>query len=263
MTAVPPAAHPFVCLHREGRRASLEIARPPLNVLDAVTLGQLEAALDGLAGADAPHLLFVRGAGDRAFSAGVAVEDHTPERVEPAVRTFHRVLLALERLPAVTVAVVRGYCLGGGMELAAACDLVVAAADARFGQPEIRLGCFPPFAAAAYPALLGPKVAAEILLTGRPLGAEEAHRLGFVNRLAPPAELAAAADALADELLAHSGAVLALTKRALRTGDDATTFERALTACERLYFEELVATDDMNEGIAAFLEKRPPNWRHR
>jgi cyclohexa-1,5-dienecarbonyl-CoA hydratase len=249
-------------LTRDARAATLEIDRPPLNILDAALLAELETLLGGLTGDAAPQILVVRGAG-RAFSAGVAVEDHVRERVEASVRSFHRVLLALRRLPSITVAVVHGHCLGGGMELAAACDLVVAASDARFGQPEIRLGCFPPWAAAHYPRLLGGKVAAELLLTGRPVSAEEAHRLGFVNRLAPPDELDRAAAELVAEVLAQSAAVTALTKQALAAGEDEAAFERALAECERLYFEELVETADMAEGVAAFLDKRKAVWRNR
>jgi cyclohexa-1,5-dienecarbonyl-CoA hydratase len=249
-------------LSRDGRAATLLFDRPPLNVLGAALLAEMERALDALA-ADPPQLVVVRGGGERAFSAGVAVEDHTRERVEPTVRSFHRVLLALRRLPSVVVAVVRGHCLGGGMELAAACDLVVAAEDARFGQPEIRLGCFPPFAAALYPPLLGARRAAEMLLTGRPISAEEAERIGFVNRLAPPAELDRVAAELAAEVLAQSAAVTPLVKRALAAGADEPAFERALAESERLYFEELVRSEDMDEGIVAFLERREAGWRHR
>lgn len=255
------AASGRVEVSRDGRAATLVFARPPLNVLDAALLAEMEQALGALA-ADPPQLLVVRG-GERAFSAGVAVEDHTRERVEPTVRSFHRVLLALRRLPSVVVAVVRGHCLGGGMELAAACDLVVAADDARFGQPEIRLGCFPPFAAALYPPLLGARRAAEMLLTGRPVSAEEAERIGFVNRVAPPAELDRVAAELVAEVLAQSAAVTPLVKRALAAGADEPAFERALAECERLYFEDLVRTEDMDEGIVAFLERREATWRHR
>lgn len=247
---------------RDGRAATLVFDRPPLNVLDAALLGELEAALAALA-ADPPQLLVVRGGGERAFSAGVAVEDHTRERVEPTVRSFHRALLALRRLPSIALAVVRGHCLGGGMELAAACDLVVADETARFGQPEIGLGCFPPFAAALYPRLVGGKLAAEVLLTGRPLSAKEAWQMGFVNQVAPAGEAARVAGEMAADVLARSAAVTALTKRALAAGEDEEAFARALGECERLYFEELARTADMEEGVAAFLERRAPEWRHR
>lgn len=251
-----------VDLARDGRAATLVFDRPPLNVLDAALLAELEAALAALA-ADPPQLLVLRGGGERAFSAGVAVEDHVRERVEPTVRSFHRVLLALRRLPSIVVAVVRGHCLGGGMELAAACDLVIAAEDARFGQPEIRLGCFPPFAAALYPRLLGGKAAADLLLTGRTVSAEEARRLGLVSRVAPAGEVERMAAEVAGEVLAQSAAVTPLVKRALRAGEDEDGFARALAECERLYFEDLVRTEDMEEGVAAFLERREARWRHR
>lgn len=260
MSIAAPAGR--VEITRDGRAATLIFERPPLNILDARLLGEMEAALEGLAG-DPPQLLVVRGGGERAFSAGVAVEDHTRERVEASVRSFHRVLLALRRLPSITLAVVRGHCLGGGMELAAACDLVVAAEDARFGQPEIKLGCYPPFAAALYPRLIGGKRAAEALLTGRPVSAEEAWRWGLVNRIAPAGEVERVAAELAGEVLTQSGAVTALTKRALAAGEDAEGLERALVECERLYFEELVRTEDMVEGVEAFMEKREARWRHR
>jgi cyclohexa-1,5-dienecarbonyl-CoA hydratase len=259
MTTAAPAGR--VEITRDGRAATLVFERPPLNVVDARLLGEMEAALGGLAG-DPPQLLVVRGGGERAFSAGVAVEDHTRDRVEASVRSFHRVLLALRRLPSITLAVVRGHCLGGGMELAAACDLVVADETGRFGQPEIKLGCFPPFAAAAYPRLFGAKVAAEVLLTGRAISAKEAWQLGFVNRLAPAEELEGLAGDLAAEVLAQSAAATALTKRAL-AAEDEEAFERALAECERLYFEELVRTEDMAEGVSAFLDKRQPRWSHR
>jgi cyclohexa-1,5-dienecarbonyl-CoA hydratase len=247
---------------RDDRAATLVFDRPPLNVLDAALLVEMEAALAALA-ADPPQLLVVRGGGERAFSAGVAVEDHVRERVEPTVRSFHRVLLALRRLSSITLAVVRGHCVGGGMELAAACDLVVSDETARFGQPEIKLGCFPPFAAALYPRLMGPKMAAEVLLTGRPVTAKEAWQLGFVNQLAPAGEVERVAAEMAADVLSQSAAVTALTKRALAAGEDEPAFERALADCERLYFEDLVETDDMVEGIEAYLDKRPPQWRHR
>lgn len=260
MSVAAPAGR--VEVTRDGRAATLVFDRPPLNVLDRPLLAEMEEALGRLA-ADPPQLLVVRGGGERAFSAGVAVEDHTRERVEPTVRSFHRVLLALRRLPSITLAAVRGHCLGGGMELAAACDLVVAEETARFGQPEIRLGCFPPFAAALYPRLMGPKMAAEVLLTGRGVTAKEAWQLGFVNQLAPASEVERLAGEVAADVLAQSAAVTGLTKRALAAGDDAAAFERALAECERLYFEELVRTEDMVEGVEAFLEKREPSWRHR
>ncbi|HBL27500.1 MAG TPA: enoyl-CoA hydratase/isomerase family protein, partial [Acidobacteria bacterium] len=130
-----------VRVERSGRVARLTIDRPPLNVLDIPTLEQLAGAVASLDRADDDlQVVVLRGAGDRAFSAGVSVQDHTPDKVGPMLETFHRAIRRLRDLPAVTVAAVQGHCLGGGMELAMACDLVVAADNARFGQPEIKLG---------------------------------------------------------------------------------------------------------------------------
>lgn len=247
----------------------LTIDRPPLNVLDLATLGELRRRLESVERGEveatdgpAPRVLIVAAAGERAFSAGVAVQDHTREQIAPMLETFHAALAVLRRLPAVSIAAVRGLCLGGGLELAAACDLVVAADGATFGQPEIELACFPPYAAALYPRWLGPQRAADLLLTGRRLSAAEAEAWGLVARRAADADLDAAVDELAAALLAKSGAALALTRRALAAGA-AAPFAEALTATERLYLDDLAATADMDEGVAAFLAKRPPRWRHR
>jgi len=247
------------------RTATLWLDRPPLNVLDLATLAALDDAVAGLAAGGEtgpPQVLLLRGTGERAFCAGVAVEDHVGDRIGPMLRRFHGALRRLRDLPSVTVAVVHGHCLGGGMELAAACDLVIAAEGARFGQPEIKLGCYPPWAAAAYPALLGAPRTFDLLLTGRPWTAAEAAAAGFVARLAADGDLADAAAALVAEITAHSAAVTALTKRAVRAGQG-DAFEAALAECERLYLDELAASQDMHEGIAAFLAKRPPRWSHR
>ena len=148
------------------------------------------------------------------------------------------------------------------MELALACDLVLATDDARFGQPEIELGCFPPVAAALYPGRLGRQRVLELLLTGRILTAEEAERLGLVTWRVPAAGLAAERERIASLLTGKSAVVTRLTKRAVRTGEE-LPFAPALETIERIYLDELPRTEDMDEGIAAFLEKRRPVWRHR
>jgi cyclohexa-1,5-dienecarbonyl-CoA hydratase len=251
-----------VLLERQARVARLTLDRPPLNILDLETIAALDAHLAALAGDGDLQVLIVQGAGEKAFSAGVSVQDHVPDKIEAMLTGFHRALTRLRQHPAVTIAAVRGHCLGGGMELAAVCDLVVAEDGARFGQPEIRLGCYPPVAAALYPTRLGRGAAFDLLLTGRTLDCAAAERLGFVTRRAPAGGLEAAVDRLVGEITAASAAVVRLTKRALRAGEE-RPFGEALAEGERLYLEELAATADMAEGIAAFLEKRPPEWKHR
>ena len=248
-------------LQRDGRVATLFLSRPPLNILDLEALQSLERGLAGLAGMSDLHLLVVRGTGGRAFSAGVAVQDHVGERIAPALAAFHGAVRHLRELPAVTVAVVEGHCLGGGLELALACDLVVASDDSRFGLPEIQLGCYPPVAAAALPRLIGRARALDLMLTGRSFDSAEAERLGLLTRRVPRERLDEAVRELADALLSRSAAVIRLAKRAVTAGEE-LPFSRALDEAERIYLRELTATADMAEGIAAFLEKRPPDWKH-
>lgn len=251
-----------VRLVREGRRATLTLGRPPLNILDLEMIAALDARLIELAGDDEIQLVVLRGSGEKAFSAGVSVGDHVGEKVPAMLAGFHGAIRRLRKLPATTLAVVDGACLGGGMELALVCDLVLATDRARFGQPEIRLGCYPPVAAALYPSRLGHGRTMELLLTGRSLDVEEAERLGLVTWRVAHDQLDTRLDELADELTRPSAAVARLTKRAVLAGGD-RPFEAALEIAERLYLDELAPTDDMREGIAAFLEKRSPVWRHR
>jgi cyclohexa-1,5-dienecarbonyl-CoA hydratase len=252
---------PPVLCRRDGRTATLTLDRPPLNVLDLEAIAALGEAVAGLEADPDLTLVFVRGAGDRGFSAGVAVQDHTPDKVAAMLAGLHGAIRRLRDLPAITVAAVHGHCLGGGMELALACDLVIASDDARFGQPEIELGCYPPVAAALYPSLLGPALTFDLLLTGRTLSCRDAERLGIVARRSPAWGLDEAVARFAAELAGKSAAVVRLTKKAIRAGRD-LGFPAALAETERLYLEELCGTADMAEGIAAFLAKRRPEWRH-
>lgn len=247
-------------LERDGRVATVTINRPPLNILDIPTIARLGEVVSELAGDADLQVVVIRGAGEKAFSAGVAVQDHTPDKVGPMLESLHGAIRKLRDLSAVTVAAVRGHCLGGGMELALACDLVVATEDARFGQPEIELGCYPPVAAALYPSMIGPGRTLDLLLTGRTLSCEEAERMGLVARRV--ADLDEGVAKLTAEITAKSAAVVRLTKKAVQAGRD-RGFSEALTESERLYLEELCPTADMEEGIAAFLEKRRPVWKHR
>lgn len=250
-----------VQVSRAGRVATLLLDRPPLNILDIATNDALAAALDELAHGDT-QLIVLRGAGGRAFSAGVSIQDHTPDKVDAMLRGFHDVTRKLVGHPAIALAVVEGHCLGGGMELAMACDLVLANETARFAQPEIQLGCFPPVAAALYPALIGPQRTAELLLTNRMLSSEEALAWGLVNWRVPAAELEAKLAWVIAEVTGKSAAVTRLAKRAILAGRG-PTFAPALAEAERIYLDELCHTEDIEEGIAAYLAKRPAVWRHR
>ena len=236
--------------------------RPPLNVLDLSLLRQLDETLALCAGERDMDVVVLRGAGERAFSAGVDIRDHTPEKVPEMLEAVHGVIRKLLALPQATVAAVRGVCLGGGLEVATSCDLVVASEESAFATPEIFVGCYPPVALARFAGMIGYHRAAEMILTGRRFPALEAQGMGLVNRVFAPAEFENHLRALLDELLGKSGAVLRLTVRGLRELS-LQNFDRALRRSEEIYCRELLQTADVAEGVAAFLEKRPPHWRHR
>jgi cyclohexa-1,5-dienecarbonyl-CoA hydratase len=244
----------------EGRTAWVTLDRPPLNILDIPMLHELGRRLHELVASC--NILVFRGAGERAFCAGVEVRDHTPDRVGEMLTAFHGIFRMLWRADCVTVAAVRGHCLGGGCELATFCDFTMAADTAKFGQPEIKLGCYPPLALVTLPALTGMRAALDLILTGRTVDARTAHEMGLVTRVVPEAELDAAVEALLAELNALSPAVLRVTRRALwqRAGLD---FEKGLHETEELYLKELVHMHDAQEGIRAFIEKRAPAWKGR
>ena len=242
----------------EHRTAWITLDRPPLNILDIAMMEMLDTELDrALPKSD---FVIFQGAGVKAFCAGADVADHTPKRVEKMLSAFHGVFRRLAVADCLTIAAVYGYCLGGGMELATFCDFVLATESAQFGQPEIKLGCFPPVALVTLPRLIGMQAAAHLILTGHQISATEAHRLGLVTRVVPDHELAAAVETLLEEIRTLSPSVLHLTRRTLRRIHEAD-FLKQLEEAEKFYLSELMQTHDAQEGIRAFLEKRKPVWK--
>ena len=254
MTANPET----VQLRVQHRTAWITLDRPPLNILNLAMMESLDATLErALLKSD---VVIFQGAGVQAFCAGADVADHAPTRVGKMLSAFHAVFRRLATAECLTIAAVHGYCLGGGMELATFCDFVLATESAQFGQPEIKLGCFPPVALVSLPRLIGMQAAAQLILTGRQISSTEAHRLGLVSRVVPDYELPVAVDSLLDELRALSPSVLLLTRRTLARLHSPDFFAQ-LEEVERLYLSELIETHDAQEGIRAFLEKRKPVWK--
>jgi cyclohexa-1,5-dienecarbonyl-CoA hydratase len=238
--------------------ARLVLRNPPLNVIDIPMMVELAQALGEIEARSDVTVVVLRGDG-RAFSAGVDVAAHTPDKVDGMLAKFHAVIRALVASKKVTVAAVHGHCLGGGAELAMVCDIAYTTASAQWGFPEIKLACYPPVACTALAALVGQKRAAELILTGRMISGLEAAEIGLANRAVPDEELAGVVDQTVKDLLKLSPAALAVTKKAIYAWD-AMHFDKGLARAEKIYLEELMKTTDAQEGIRAFMEKRPPNW---
>jgi cyclohexa-1,5-dienecarbonyl-CoA hydratase len=240
--------------------ARLTLRRPPLNIINLAMLNELSAALDTGARDGSLRLLILQAdPALRVFSAGVDVADHTPDKVGEMIPRFDRVCQALSEFPAPTLAVVHGHALGGGCELALACDMIYADETANLAQPEIKLAMFAPVATLRLPRMVGYHRAAEFLFTGAPLRASTAAAIGLINRAVAGPLLANEVNQLAAQLQGLSAAALRVAKRALRRA--AGGWERTAEV-EQLYLQDLMATADANEGLAAFMEKRPAQWRN-
>lgn len=229
------------------------------NVIDSA-LTQALAAVFQEAGRDpAVKALLLEGEG-RHFSFGASVQEHLPGQVAGMLRRFHDLLLGLLDSSVVTLAAVRGQCLGGGLELVMLCQRVFAARDARLGQPEIALGVFAPVGSLVLPERVGRRHAEDLCLSGRSVTAEEALAMGLVDELCDDPGEAALAYAR-QHLLTRSASSLRFAVRALRSGLRAR-LSTELAALERLYLDELMSSADAEEGLRAFLDKRSPAWKN-
>lgn len=249
--------------NREDRVARITFARPPLNILDIAMMREINLALAECT--DKPELVaivFDASPDTRAFSAGVAVEEHVEETIYQMLESFHAIFRSLEQLAKPTIAIVDGAALGGGCELVAGCDIVIASDRARFGQPEIKLGVFPPVACLLLPLIIGDKRARELILTGELISASQAARLGLVNHVVAPEQVQQKADEILSKLRELSGSSLEATRRAIDLGRG-RSMDAALTEIENVYLHELMKTEDANEGVRAFMEKRKAVWRNR
>lgn len=256
------AAPLSVRFNDDRSRAAFTLHDPKGNIITAAMVDALRSALESLASNPHLKLITLQGAGPD-FSFGASIPEHTPDRIARVLPEMHRLVIDLLEAPAATAAIVRGRCLGGGFELALACDFIFASDDAQLGLPEIMLGVFPPAGAALLPRRVGAARAASAILSGSPLTAHAWQATGLIEFLSAGGSLEGDVDAWFARCLApRSAAAIRHAAAAARLGllDEV---RRTLPALERLYLEELMRTDDAVEGIQAFLEKRPPHWSDR
>jgi cyclohexa-1,5-dienecarbonyl-CoA hydratase len=253
-----PTSAKRVAVDSDGPVAHIDFTHPPLNVFDFQMMDELTAALQQL---ELQRIsTVVLSGGERAFSAGVDVAVHTPDKIHTMFQKFHGLILALTRLPKITIAEVHGACLGGGAELAMVCDMCFTTHDAKWGFPEITLGCYPPVACTALAAVAGEKRAADLIFTGRTFSGTEAAEWGLANSAHSKDEIGHAIQDRLDHLCTLSPVALAHAKKAFYAWDS-IHLDKGLARAEKIYVEELMQTEDAKEGIQAWLEKRKPNWK--
>jgi cyclohexa-1,5-dienecarbonyl-CoA hydratase len=253
----------FINYSKEGRIAQIKINRPPYNVLDIKTMNEINLALDDVKKCEHElNVLIITSEGEKAFSAGVDVSDHTKDKMDEMLCSFHGIFRRLEMLEIITIAGVKGVALGGGCELAIGCDLIVSADNGKFGQPEIKLAVFPPIAITYLTQIVGRKRAFEIILLGENISASEAKQMGLVNQVFPLQDFDKELINYAKKFESMSGAALKVTKQAFKKALN-FDFERILSNVEAMYAKDLMELNDANEGINSFLEKRKPVWKHK
>jgi cyclohexa-1,5-dienecarbonyl-CoA hydratase len=251
----------FIKLNVENAAARMTLNRPEHNLLNETMLRELADAIS-IAGERDDVKLMVLDAVGKVFSGGVDVGEYTSERVFQMIDAFHSVFAGILETSKPVLCVVNGPAIGGGAELAAFGDLVIATPKARFAQPEITIGVFPPLASTILPFLVGPKVALELVLLGEPVSAERALELGLVNRLVPEAQLETTVNDLIARISSHSGPVLTMAKKAI-LGGMGLSLRDGLKNSMNIFLNELYRLEDSQEGLRALVEKRKPNWKNR
>ena len=249
-----------IIYEKDGGVAKITVNRPPVNILNVETLREIAKALEDVGKDDGIKVLVITGAGEKAFSAGVEIKDHLPDKIKETLEAFHRVFHLLAETNKPTIAAVRGFAYGGGCELASACDIVLASEDAQFGQQEVKVGAIPTVATVLLPRIIGRKKALEIIFTGDTLTATEAKQIGLANEVFPAAELEEAVNKLVEKFKKKSSVVLKLIRMAVYQGLN-KDFRQALDGVTDIYLNRLIKTEDAVEGLKAFLEKRKPVWK--
>jgi len=253
-------AYQHIGLELKDGLGTITLKRPPVNVLNIAMMDEINDVLKSWQDKkDLKVVLF--NADGKCFSAGVDVGEHIGDLASKMIESFHGMFRLMDKLGAITAASVFGSCLGGGCELAVFCDLVIADDTAKFGQPEIQVGVLPPIAAQIMPRIIGMKAATDLILSGRIISAQEAMNIGLINKVVQRDDLLKETNEFVKPYLSLSAEIIRVTKKTIKASlmDD---FEPSLRIIEDIYINELMKTDDAQEGLKAFLEKRKPEWKN-
>jgi cyclohexa-1,5-dienecarbonyl-CoA hydratase len=256
-----PSEFESVQLHVSSGVARMTLNRPEHNLLNEDMLREIADGIFYVADRNEIKLIVIDSA-FKVFSGGIDIGEYTSERVFQMIDAFHAVFIGIMETSKPVMCVVNGPAIGGGAELAVFGDLVIATPKARFAQPEITIGVFPPLASTILPFLVGPKVALELVLLGEPVTAERALELGLVNRLVPEAKLEATVNGIIARIIGHSGPVLTMAKKAI-LGGMGLSLRDGLKNSMSIFLNELYRLEDAQEGLRALVEQRPPNWKNR
>jgi len=256
-----PEEFRFIRYRVEGPVARMTLDRPEHNLMHEPMLRELAVGIE-LLGEDEAIKLVVLDSACKVFCGGFDISEYTADRVFQTLDAFHTAFNAMLDVGKPVLVVVNGPAIGGGAELAAFGDLVIATPKARFAQPEITIGVFPPLASTILPHIVGPKLALELVLTGEPISAERAKELGLVNLLVPEAQLEKAVNEWIARITSQSGAVLAMAKKAI-LGGMGLSLREGLRNSMNIFLNELYRLEDSQEGLRAMLEKRKPQWKNR
>ena len=256
-----PSQFQYIKLAIDKNVARITLARPEHNLLNEGMLREISDAILTAGESEAAKLIVLDSA-CKVFSGGIDIGEYTSQRVFQMLDAFHGAFGAMLDVGKPVVCVINGPAIGGGTELALFGDLVVATPKARFAQPEITIGVFPPLASTILPYLVGPKVALEIILTGEPITAERALELGLVNRLVAEADLEKTVSDLVARITAHSGPVLSMAKKAILGGMGMSLRDGLMQSMD-IFLNQLYKLEDSQEGLRALVEKRKPNWKNR
>jgi cyclohexa-1,5-dienecarbonyl-CoA hydratase len=262
MDTAETASYKHILFDRSTAVAHMTLNDAPYNLLTIPLMREMAEAIESLNGVGEIRCILLDSAAQGVFSYGISREDSRPENVFQTLDAFTRVFNALNEISKPLLVVMNGQAIGAGSELAALGDLILATPATRFAQPEVQVGIFPPFASVMLPAIIGPKKAYEMILTGQPLTAEEACELGLINRVVNEEHMESTVQSILSRIVEFSGPVLEMSKTAIQRSMGMPLRE-ALKQAHDLYLNQLMDLKDAQEGVQALLENRRPVWKNK